>query len=135
MAWVLPFSTLGDALECTHSHRRSSHFSLSVTSPPPPLPSPPPPSIRGKEIARQGTPKRKESVYDAFLSCWYHLQNGFGCALRSHGGALYFYQAWQQQDCSLAAATKDNPSGCLNDLFPFVMATYSASNINQYVSN
>lgn len=39
-----------------------------------------------------------------------------------------FFQAWQQQDCSLAAATKDNPSGCLNDLFPFVMATYSASN-------
>jgi phospholipase C len=34
-----------------------------------------------------------------------------------------FYQAWQQQDCSLAAATKDNPSGSLNDLFPFVMAT------------
>ena len=45
-----------------------------------------------------------------------------------------FYRAWQQQDCSLAAATKDNPSGCLNDLFPFVMATYSASNINKYIS-
>ena len=39
-----------------------------------------------------------------------------------------FYQAWQQQDCSLANATKTNPTGCLNDLFPFVMATYSASN-------
>lgn len=39
-----------------------------------------------------------------------------------------FFQAWQQQDCSLANATKANPSGCLNDLFPFVMATYSASN-------
>lgn len=39
-----------------------------------------------------------------------------------------FYQAWQQQDCSLANATKANPTGCLNDLFPFVMATYSASN-------
>ena len=39
-----------------------------------------------------------------------------------------FFQAWQQQDCSLATATKANPSGCLNDLFPFVMATYSASN-------
>ena len=39
-----------------------------------------------------------------------------------------FYQAAQQQDCSLANATKDNPTGCLNDLFPFVMATYSASN-------
>ncbi len=39
-----------------------------------------------------------------------------------------FYSAWQQQDCSLANATKDNPTGCLNDLFPFVMATYSAGN-------
>jgi phospholipase C len=39
-----------------------------------------------------------------------------------------FYQAWQQQDCSVTNATKDNPTGCLNDLFAFVMATYSASN-------
>jgi phospholipase C len=35
-----------------------------------------------------------------------------------------FYQAWQQSDCSVANATKANPTGCLNDLFPFVMATY-----------
>jgi phospholipase C len=38
-----------------------------------------------------------------------------------------FYQAWQQSDCSLANATKANPTGCLNDLFPFVMATYDWS--------
>jgi phospholipase C len=36
-----------------------------------------------------------------------------------------FYQAWQQSDCSIANATKANPAGCLNDLFPFVMATYA----------
>ncbi|WOJ90844.1 alkaline phosphatase family protein [Methylocapsa polymorpha] len=42
-----------------------------------------------------------------------------------------FYQAFQQQDCNLSYATKANPSGCLNDLFPFVMATYSASNKSQ----
>jgi phospholipase C len=36
-----------------------------------------------------------------------------------------FYQAWQQSDCSIKNATKSNPSGCLNDLFPFVMATYA----------
>jgi phospholipase C len=36
-----------------------------------------------------------------------------------------YYQAFQQQDCSIANATKDNPTGCLNDLFPFVMATYA----------
>jgi len=39
-----------------------------------------------------------------------------------------FYQAAQQQDCSMANATKANPTGCLNDLFAFVMGTYSASN-------
>ncbi|WP_315834370.1 phospholipase C [Bradyrhizobium prioriisuperbiae] len=39
-----------------------------------------------------------------------------------------FYQDWQQGDCSIDNASKDNPSGCKNDLFPFVMATYSATN-------
>jgi phospholipase C len=39
-----------------------------------------------------------------------------------------FYQAWQQSDCSVANATKANPSGCLNDLFPFVMSTYAFDN-------
>ena len=40
-----------------------------------------------------------------------------------------FYQDWQQEDCSAASANKKtNNSGCLNDLFPFVMATYSATN-------
>lgn len=32
-----------------------------------------------------------------------------------------FFQAWQQQDCSMANATMTNPTGCLNDLFPFTM--------------
>lgn len=36
-----------------------------------------------------------------------------------------FYQDWQQEDCSVAGATKANSSGCKADLFPFVMATYS----------
>jgi phospholipase C len=42
-----------------------------------------------------------------------------------------FFSAAQQQDCSLANATKSNPTGCLNDLFAFVMATYSATNQSQ----
>ena len=33
-----------------------------------------------------------------------------------------FYQDWQQEDCSVASASKSNTSGCLADLFPFVMA-------------
>jgi phospholipase C len=31
-----------------------------------------------------------------------------------------FYHMWQQSDCSAADATADNPSGCLNDLYPYV---------------
>jgi phospholipase C len=46
-----------------------------------------------------------------------------------------FYQAWQQSDCSVANATKDNPSGCLNDLFPFVMATYAPPNFTTKAGN
>jgi phospholipase C len=38
-----------------------------------------------------------------------------------------FYQMWQQADCSLGNATAANPSGCLNDLFPFVAISFSTS--------
>ncbi len=37
-----------------------------------------------------------------------------------------FYQMWQQTDCSTAYITTDNPSGCLNDLFPWVEVTIGA---------
>ncbi len=37
-----------------------------------------------------------------------------------------FYQMWQQMDCDLSHATAANPSGCLNDLFPWVEATIGA---------
>jgi phospholipase C len=30
------------------------------------------------------------------------------------------FHMWQQSDCSIANATRGNPSGCLNDLYPFV---------------
>jgi phospholipase C len=42
-----------------------------------------------------------------------------------HGDTAHrFYQMWQQSDCSIRNATEDNPTGCLNDLYPFVMTTY-----------
>jgi phospholipase C len=31
-----------------------------------------------------------------------------------------FFHMWQQSDCNIANATLTNPSGCLNDLYPFV---------------
>ena len=33
------------------------------------------------------------------------------------------FQMWQQNDCSMKNATKDNPTGCLHDLYPFVATT------------
>ena len=35
------------------------------------------------------------------------------------------YEMWQQSDCNIANATKHNPSGCLNDLYPFVIVNYT----------
>jgi phospholipase C len=37
-----------------------------------------------------------------------------------------FFQMWQQTDCNVATATATNPSGCLNDLFPWVETTIGA---------
>ena len=31
-----------------------------------------------------------------------------------------FFHMWQQSDCDVTNATETNPSGCLNDLYPFV---------------
>lgn len=39
-----------------------------------------------------------------------------------------FYQAWQQSDCDIHAATPANPSGCQNDLFPWVEVSIGAGN-------
>ena len=37
-----------------------------------------------------------------------------------------FYQMWQETDCSSSHITAANPSGCLNDLFPWVEVTVGA---------
>src|SRR6516225_4483529 len=36
-----------------------------------------------------------------------------------------FYQMWQQSDCSIHHATEANPTGCLNDLYPFAATTFA----------
>ena len=37
-----------------------------------------------------------------------------------------FYQMWQQTDCNILFASSSNPSGCRNDLFPWVEVTIGA---------
>ena len=39
-----------------------------------------------------------------------------------------FYQMWQQTDCAVSHISAHNPSGCLNDLFPWVETTIGAGN-------
>ncbi|MGB7587236.1 MAG: alkaline phosphatase family protein, partial [Solirubrobacterales bacterium] len=36
------------------------------------------------------------------------------------------FEMWQQSDCSVRNATRQNPSGCLNDLYPFVITSYTS---------
>ena len=43
------------------------------------------------------------------------------------------FEMWQQSDCNISNATRRNPSGCLNDLYPFVITTYT--NIPDPASN
>lgn len=38
------------------------------------------------------------------------------------------FEMWQQSDCSIKNATPRNPSGCLNDLYPFVITNYTNQN-------
>jgi phospholipase C len=35
------------------------------------------------------------------------------------------FEMWQQSDCNIANATRQNPSGCLSDLYPFVITNYT----------
>src|SRR5271170_5910460 len=42
-----------------------------------------------------------------------------------------FYQMWQQLDCSWARASKENPSGCTNELFSWVEVSVGASKNGQ----
>jgi len=36
------------------------------------------------------------------------------------------FEMWQQSDCNIRNATPRNPSGCLNDLYPFVISNYTS---------
>jgi phospholipase C len=36
------------------------------------------------------------------------------------------FEMWQQSDCDVRNATRRNPSGCLSDLYPFVITSYTS---------
>jgi phospholipase C len=35
------------------------------------------------------------------------------------------FEMWQQSDCNIKNASRENPSGCLSDLYPFVITNYT----------
>ncbi|WP_375792157.1 alkaline phosphatase family protein [Paraburkholderia youngii] len=63
--------------------------------------------------------------YNALLNGPYLLQPPLYDAYM--GGPVHrFYQAWQQADCAVEHASRENPSGCLGDLFAWVETTIGA---------
>jgi phospholipase C len=58
----------------------------------------------------------------------YQLTNGATLTYDDYAGSPVhrFYQMWQQTDCNVSYATPLKPSGCKEDLFPWVEVTVSA---------
>jgi phospholipase C len=76
-------------------------------------------------LVKSGAPDTRIANYAALPNGPFQL-TGPHLPYDSYTGdtAHRFYQMWQQSDCSIRNATEDNPTGCLNDLYPFVMTTY-----------
>jgi phospholipase C len=86
-----------------------------------------------KDLTIGGTGLAAYVVADTRLPDVYHLPNGaFGLtpfvpySSYANSPVHRFYQMWQQTDCSVSHITAANPSGCLNDLFPWVEVTIGA---------
>jgi phospholipase C len=72
--------------------------------------------------------------FDSRIVNFNHLPNG---PFPLEGAALPYdsytgdtthrlFEMWQQSDCNIRNATPRNPSGCLNDLYPFVITNYTS---------
>jgi phospholipase C len=76
-----------------------------------------------------GSPDSRILDYNVLPNGPYPLVKADGSSLYdTYGGSPVhrFYQMWQQLDCDVAAATRNNPSGCQADLFPWVEQTVSS---------
>src|SRR6202790_1249617 len=73
------------------------------------------------------------SDFDTRVANFAALQNG---PFQLEGAALPYdsytgdtthrlFEMWQQSDCNIKNATERNPSGCLSDLYPFVITNYT----------
>jgi phospholipase C len=125
------------------------NFSPSpATGEPPPFPAGTPaiflgsiePSLENGDLnllttGASGAPQTAELPdFDTRINNFDHLPNGpFPLAgptlpYDSYTGDTThrLFEMWQQSDCSVRNATRENPSGCLNDLYPFVITSYTS---------
>jgi hypothetical protein len=67
------------------------------------------------------TPDTRVANYNALPNTVFQI-TGRKLPYDSYSGDMVhrFYHMWQQSDCDVSNATPGNPSGCLNDLYPFV---------------
>jgi phospholipase C len=74
---------------------------------------------------RSGAPDTRIANYSALPNGPFQL-TGPNLPYDSYTGDTThsFYQMWQQSDCAINNATEDNPTGCLNDFYPFVITTW-----------
>jgi phospholipase C len=125
------------------------NFSPSpATGEPPPFPAATPtallaaiePSLENTDLAllttgASGAAQTAELPdFDSRITNFDHLPNG---PFPLQGAALPYdsytgdtthrlFEMWQQSDCSVRNATHSNPSGCLSDLYPFVITNYTS---------
>jgi phospholipase C len=74
------------------------------------------------------TPDTRISSAETLPPGPFQLTNSNGFSYNDYAASPVhrFYQMWQQEDCSLAHATRDNPSGCNHRLFSWVETTVGA---------
>jgi phospholipase C len=74
------------------------------------------------------TPDARIKNVDTLPAGPFQLTNGDGFTYNSYAASPVhrFYQMWQQLDCSADRATRQNPSGCDEQLFPWVETTVGA---------
>ncbi|HEX8953323.1 MAG TPA: alkaline phosphatase family protein, partial [Polyangia bacterium] len=73
-----------------------------------------------------GTPDTRIAGVEALPPGPFQLTPGVPYDAYSASPVHRFYQMWQQLDCNAAYATRDNPSGCKSDLFPWVEVSVGA---------
>src|SRR5262245_46328697 len=81
------------------------------------LPTCPPPTV----AVPSPCPDTRVSNFNALPNTVFEI-NGPKLPYDAYTGDMVhrFFHMWQQSDCDVANATPGNPTGCLNDLYPFV---------------